>query len=139
MRPQGQGRPAGWIRSILPASATAQSSSVSMISASLCGALMAITLNATGAFALTVTNQETEPQSIIVFSGDTEEAVVVEPNMTVDLRDFCTRTCIIELPNGDGYEVFAGEAAVLESGELFIESSTEQGSAAPQEQNPAQQ
>jgi hypothetical protein len=81
--------------------------------------------------ALTVSNTDPEPHSITVKAGSDSTKLVVEPSKSLDPA--CASGCIIELENGEQYEMKGGEQVSIEGGIMFVDAvpENETGDAAP--------
>lgn len=97
----------------------------------------AATLAFTGAQAASITNNEQVPQTFKVYAGDKQEEYTLAPNDTIGVEDICSTDCVVELSNGDEYEVVRGDKLYLEDGAMF--SNPAQGSKPDAESAPQQQ
>ena len=70
--------------------------------------------------ALTVSNIDPEPHTIVVKAGSDSTKLVVEPDKSVEPA--CASGCIIELENGEQYEMKGGEETSIEGGIMFVDA-----------------
>jgi hypothetical protein len=72
------------------------------------------------ASALTISNVDPDPHTITVTAGTDVKQVTVEPDQQVDA--VCTEGCLVELENGEQYQMQGGEAVSIEDGVIFVDS-----------------
>jgi hypothetical protein len=72
------------------------------------------------ASALTISNVDPDPHTITVTAGTDTKQVTVEPDQQVDA--VCTEGCLVELENGEQYQMQGGEAVSIEDGVIFVDS-----------------
>jgi hypothetical protein len=70
--------------------------------------------------ALTITNTDPDPATIKVIIGDNSKEITIQPDAKVEPT--CDKGCIVELDNGDQYQMQGGEGASIEAGMLFYDS-----------------
>jgi hypothetical protein len=70
--------------------------------------------------ALTVLTVDPEAHSITVKAGSDSTKLVVEPDKAVEPA--CASGCIIELENGEQYEMKGGEQVSIEGGIMFVDA-----------------
>jgi hypothetical protein len=70
--------------------------------------------------ALTITNTDSNPATIKVIIGNDSKEMTIEPDAKVEPA--CDKGCIVELDNGDQYQMQGGEEASIEGGMLFYDS-----------------
>jgi hypothetical protein len=70
--------------------------------------------------ALTVSNTDPDSHTITVKVGSDSTKLVVEPSKAVEPA--CTTGCVIELENGEQYEMKGGEVVSIEGGIMFVDS-----------------
>lgn len=86
----------------------------------LAGAAFAAAALATGVQAATITNNETKPQTIKVYSGDRQQSFTLNPadSVTID-QSLCAEVCVLALQNGDEFEFALNDDLVLEEGAVY--------------------
>ena len=70
--------------------------------------------------ALTVSNVDPEAHSITVKAGSDSTKLIVEPSKEVEPA--CASGCIIELENGEQYEMKGSEEVSIEGGIMFVDA-----------------
>jgi hypothetical protein len=70
--------------------------------------------------ALTISNTDTDPHTVIVKAGSDSTELIVEPDKAVDAP--CASGCTLELENGELYEMKGGEEVSIEGGIMFVDS-----------------
>ncbi|MBB5703828.1 hypothetical protein FHS76_003738 [Ochrobactrum daejeonense] len=68
--------------------------------------------SAGGAYAATISNNDSDPQTVVVTEGAAKREMIVAPGETVD---FCPSGCFVTFPNGDR-EALTGDETVTISG-----------------------
>lgn len=87
----------------------------------LLGAVLASALFASGAYAATITNNESQPQTVKVYSSDRSENYTIMPSDTLEIQDnLCPTECVLSLQNGDEYDFARGDELVLEEGGVYM-------------------
>lgn len=74
----------------------------------------------TGAMAANITNLEDEPFTVIVIVGEERHEFTIPPTQSLDLGDVCANGCSVVLPNGQDYQLSAGDIASIEAGDLKL-------------------
>jgi len=72
------------------------------------------------ASALTISNVDPEPHTIIVTAGTDTKELTVEPDQQVDA--VCAEGCLVELENGEQYQMQGAETVSIEDGVIFVDS-----------------
>jgi hypothetical protein len=85
------------------------------------GAGLASVLFAFPAVALSISNTDPDPHTVTVTVGSDSKQVTVAPNQEVD--DLCAEGCIVQLENGEQYQMSGGEAVSIEDGVIFVDTS----------------
>lgn len=75
-------------------------------------------LLAAHANALTLTNNESQPQDVTVITGDQEKALSISPGEA--LNDLCSTSCVLRLPDGSEYELEPQDQVALEDGTIYV-------------------
>jgi hypothetical protein len=75
-------------------------------------ATLVLSAAATGAYAASAVNMDSEPRTLVVTEGGSKGELPIGPNETVD---FCQSGCFVTLPNGD-IEALTGSETVEISG-----------------------
>lgn len=70
--------------------------------------------------ALTISNVDPDPHTITVTAGTDTKQLTLEPDQQVDA--VCTEGCMVELENGEQYQMQGGEAVSIEDGVIFVDS-----------------
>ena len=83
--------------------------------ASVAGLLFALP-----ASALTISNEDPDPHTITVTAGTDTKQVTVEPDQQVDA--VCAAGCMLELENGEQYQMQGGETVSIEDGVIFVDA-----------------
>jgi len=83
--------------------------------ASIAGLILALP-----ALALTISNVDPDPHTITVTAGTDVKEVTVEPDQQIDT--VCTEGCLVELENGEQYQMQGGEKVSIEDGVIFVDS-----------------
>lgn len=88
-----------------------------------------------GAYAATITNNETSVQTVKILSGDKEQSFTLNPSdqITVD-QSLCGETCVLALQGGDEFEFVLADDLVLEEGGVYL-NPPQQGAAGETQQN----
>ena len=87
----------------------------SFLLASVAGLLFALP-----ASALTISNEDPDPHTITVTAGTDTKQVTVEPDQQVDA--VCAAGCMLELENGEQYQMQGGETVSIEDGVIFVDA-----------------
>ena len=82
-------------------------------------ASLAALISGTSAMAASLTNYESSDQTVIITEGNNKTTVTLAPENMVD--EICMQGCLLELPNGDEYEIAANEIASIEGGKIYID------------------
>ena len=72
------------------------------------------------ASALTISNEDPDPHTIIVTAGTDTKQLTVEPDQQVDA--VCAAGCMLELENGEQYQMQGGETVSIEDGVIFVDA-----------------
>ena len=72
------------------------------------------------ASALTISNVDPDPHTITVTAGTDTKQLTVEPDQQVDA--VCAEGCLVELENGEQYQMQGGETVSIEDGVIFVDS-----------------
>jgi hypothetical protein len=83
--------------------------------ASVAGLLFAVP-----ASALTISNDDLDPHTVTVTAGTDSKQVTVEPDQQIDA--VCAEGCMLELENGEQYQMQGGETVSIEDGVIFVDS-----------------
>ena len=86
-----------------------------LLLASVAGLLFALP-----ASALTISNEDPDPHTITVTAGTDTKQVTVEPDQQVDA--VCAAGCMLELENGEQYQMQGGETVSIEDGVIFVDA-----------------
>lgn len=70
--------------------------------------------------ALTISNTDADSHTITIKTGSDSTELVVEPDAAVEPP--CTTGCIVELENGEQYEMKGGEEISIEGGVIFVDT-----------------
>jgi hypothetical protein len=85
------------------------------------GAGFAGALFAFPASALTISNTDPDPHTVTVTVGTDSKQVTVAPNEEVD--NICADGCMVQLENGEQYQMSGGETVSIEDGIIFVDTS----------------
>jgi hypothetical protein len=88
---------------------------VGFSAASIAGIILAFP-----ASALTISNVDPEAHTIIVTAGTDTKELTVEPDQQVDA--VCAEGCLVELENGEQYQMQGAETVSIEDGVIFVDS-----------------
>lgn len=83
--------------------------------ASIAGILFALP-----ASALTISNVDPDPHTVTVTAGTDKKELTVEPDQQVEA--VCAEGCMIELENGEQYQMQGGETVSIEDGVIFVDA-----------------
>jgi hypothetical protein len=72
------------------------------------------------ASALTISNADPDPHTVTVTAGTDAKQVTVEPDQQVDA--ICAEGCMVELENGEQYQMQGGESVSIEDGVIFVDA-----------------
>ena len=72
------------------------------------------------ASALTISNEDPDPHTVTVTAGTDTKQLTVEPDQQVDA--VCAAGCMLELENGEQYQMQGGEAVSIEDGVIFVDA-----------------
>ncbi len=72
------------------------------------------------ASALTISNADPDPHTITVTAGTDTKQLTVEPDQQVDA--VCAEGCMVELENGEQYQLQGGETVSIEDGVIFVDA-----------------
>jgi hypothetical protein len=72
------------------------------------------------ASALTISNADPDPHTVIVTAGTDTKQLTVEPDQQVDA--VCAEGCMVELENGEQYQMQGGETVSIEDGVIFVDA-----------------
>jgi hypothetical protein len=72
------------------------------------------------ASALTISNADPDPHTVTVTAGTDTKQVTVEPDQQVDA--VCAEGCMVELENGEQYQMQGGESVSIEDGVIFVDA-----------------
>jgi hypothetical protein len=72
------------------------------------------------ASALTISNEDPDPHTITVTAGTDTKQLTVEPDQQVDA--VCAAGCMLELENGEQYQMQGGETVSIEDGVIFVDA-----------------
>jgi hypothetical protein len=75
---------------------------------------------ASPAQALTISNTDPDPHTVIVKTGGDSTELTIEPDTAVEPP--CGSGCIVELENGEQYELQGGEEVSIEGGTIFVDA-----------------
>ena len=95
---------------------------VSFVVASVAGAMFALP-----AFALTISNSDPDPHTITVTAGTDTKEVTIAPDQQVE--PVCAEGCVVELDNGEQYQMTGNEQVSIEDGVIFVDSAPGNGDA----------
>lgn len=84
------------------------------------GILLAFALLAEPAVALTILNSDAAAHNLKVTAGSETKQVTVAPNQ--QLENVCSGACLIELENGEQYQLNGGESVSIDGNALFVDS-----------------
>jgi hypothetical protein len=76
--------------------------------------------------ALTISNVDPKPHTITVQTGGDSAELTIEPNKAAEPS--CQSGCIVELENGEKYEMKGNEEASIEGGIMFVDVVPSEGS-----------
>jgi hypothetical protein len=79
------------------------------------------------ASALTISNADPDPHTVTVTAGTDAKQVTVEPDQQVDA--VCAEGCMVELENGEQYQMQGGESVSIEDGVIFVDAAPGNGDA----------
>ena len=68
--------------------------------------------------ALTITNTDPDPRTVMVKAGSDSNALTIGPGKSAEPQ---CKPCTIELENGELYEMEGGEELVIEDGVIFAD------------------
>jgi hypothetical protein len=85
------------------------------------GAGLMSVLFAFPASAITISNSDPDPHTVTVTVGSDSKQVTVAPDQEVD--NVCAEGCIVQLENGEQYQMSGGEAISIEDGVIFVDTS----------------
>src|SRR5665811_1987982 len=93
-------------------------------------------LFAGGAFAATITNNETSVQTVKILSGDKAQSFTLNPSdqITVE-QSLCGETCVLALQNGDEFEFVQADDLVLEQGGVYLNPPQQGAAGEPQQKS----
>jgi hypothetical protein len=74
---------------------------------------------ARAAAALTISNEDADPHTVTVTAGTDTKELTVEPDQQIDAG--CTEGCMVELENGEQYQMQGGETVSIEDGVIFVD------------------
>src|SRR5262245_21127124 len=66
------------------------------------------------AAALTISNEDADPHTVTVTAGTDTKELTVEPDQQIDA--VCAEGCMVELENGEQYQMQGGETVSIEDG-----------------------
>ncbi len=70
--------------------------------------------------ALTISNTDPKPHTVTVKTGGDSAELTIEPDMAVEPP--CQTGCIVELENGEQYEMKGDEEVSIEGGTIFVDA-----------------
>src|SRR5262245_50469134 len=71
------------------------------------------------ASALTISNEDADPHTVTVTAGTDTKELTVAPDQQIDAG--CTEGCMVELENGEQYQMQGGETVSIEDGVIFVD------------------
>lgn len=79
--------------------------------------------------ALTITNRDPAPQTVIIIEDQQQKVQIVQPSQRLD--GLCPAGCVVQLPNGEDYVLSGNEAISIQDGLIFMDEPAASGGAQP--------